>query len=82
MSQTSGNDATSDDDHDALDVSMVDLLVCPLTKQPLRYDEEAREFVSDAAKLAYPVRGGVPILLPSEARALATPTGIRHLDEK
>ncbi|MEO0543415.1 MAG: Trm112 family protein [Pseudomonadota bacterium] len=49
---------------------MVQLLVCPLTKQPLTYDEQAGEFISKAAKLGYPVRGGVPILLPSEARSL------------
>jgi len=53
-----------------MDTAMLDLLVCPLTKKPLHYDAEANELVSDAAGLADPVRGGVPILLPSEARPL------------
>lgn len=53
-----------------MDTAMLDLLVCPLTKKPLHYDAEANELVSEAAGLAYPVRGGVPILLPSEARPL------------
>lgn len=55
---------------DEPDVLMLELLVCPLTKAPLRYDREARELISDRAKLAYPIRGGVPVLLPSEARIL------------
>lgn len=53
-----------------MDTRMLELLVCPLTKKTLRYDEAANELVSEAAGLAYPVRGGVPILLPSEARPL------------
>ncbi len=52
---------------------MLELLVCPLTKGPLHYDEAAGELISASAKLAYPVRGGVAILLPSEARLLAEP---------
>ncbi|MEM9999427.1 MAG: Trm112 family protein [Pseudomonadota bacterium] len=64
-----------DDEKAVLDERMVDLLVCPLTKQALTYDEAAHEFISKAAKLAYPVRGGVPILLPSEARSLETEGG-------
>ena len=55
--------------HD-LDPKLLDLLVCPLTKTRLRLDGEAGELVSEAAKLAYPIRGGVPIMLPSEARSL------------
>nr|WP_199699654.1 Trm112 family protein [Notoacmeibacter ruber] len=50
---------------------MLELLVCPLTKAPLHYDRKASELVSPSAGLAYPVRGGVAILLPSEARLLA-----------
>ena len=53
-----------------LDPRLLDLLVCPLTKTRLRLDAEAGELVSEAAKLAYPIRGGVPIMLPSEARPL------------
>ena len=53
-----------------LDPKMLDILVCPQTKGPLDYDEKLQELVSQKAKLAYPVRDGVPILLISEARAL------------
>ena len=55
----------------APDPLMLELLVCPLTKKSLDYDAEANELISSHAGLAYPVRGGVPILLPSEARSLA-----------
>ena len=47
------------------------MLVCPVSKMPLRYDEAASELVSEAAKLAYPIRDGIPIMLPEEARKLA-----------
>ena len=53
-----------------LDVKMLELLVCPQTKGNLDYDEAAQELISKKAKLAYPVRDGVPILLISEARPL------------
>jgi uncharacterized protein YbaR (Trm112 family) len=53
-----------------LDVKMLELLVCPQTKSNLEFDEAAQELVSKKAKLAYPVRDGVPILLISEARPL------------
>lgn len=56
-----------------MDPKLLELLVCPLTKSPLSFDREKSELVSEAAKLAYPVRGGVPIMLPSEARRLDTP---------
>lgn len=45
-------------------------LVCPVTRTPLRYDAAAQELVSEAARLAYPVRDGTPVLLVREARAL------------
>ena len=45
-------------------------LVCPVTRTPLRYDPEARELVSQAAGLAFPVRDGIPVLLVEEARRL------------
>ncbi|MBP0437541.1 Trm112 family protein [Tianweitania sediminis] len=54
----------------ALDVKMLELLACPVTKGHLRYDAEQQELVSPGARLAYPVRDGIPILLPSEARQL------------
>ena len=53
-----------------LDRKMLELLVCPQTKGALDYDEKAQELISKNAKLAYPVRDGVPILLISEARAI------------
>jgi len=53
-----------------LDPWLLERLVCPLTRQPLRYDEAAQELVSDAAGLAYPIRDGVPVMLPEEARRL------------
>jgi len=53
-----------------LDPKMLELLVCPLTKGVLEYDREAGELISPSASLAYPIRDGIPILLPSEARTL------------
>ena len=53
-----------------VDPKLLEILVCPVTKQPLTYDREASELVSHAAGLAYPVRDGVPIMLPDEARPL------------
>ena len=53
-----------------IDIRMLELLACPLTKGPLRYDRDRAELVSRLAKLAYPVRDGIPIMLPSEAREL------------
>ncbi|WP_439271263.1 Trm112 family protein [Pseudochrobactrum sp. HB0163] len=53
-----------------IDPKMLELLVCPLTKGNLDYDREHNELISKKAKLAYPVREGIPILLPSEARVL------------
>jgi uncharacterized protein YbaR (Trm112 family) len=53
-----------------LDPRLLEILVCPLTKKALRYDREAQELVSAAAKLAYPVRDGIPIMLVEEARKL------------
>lgn len=53
-----------------VDPKLLEILVCPLTKGPLRYDKEAQELVSDQARLAYPIRDGIPIMLVDEARAL------------
>jgi len=53
-----------------VDKRLLDLLVCPLTKGPLKYDQDAQELVSDKAKLAYPIRDGIPIMLVEEARRL------------
>jgi uncharacterized protein YbaR (Trm112 family) len=53
-----------------IDPKLLELLVCPLTKQPLRYDAERQELISDTVQLAFPIRDGIPIMLPSEARSL------------
>jgi uncharacterized protein YbaR (Trm112 family) len=53
------------------DPKLLEILVCPLTKTNLRYDSEKQELVSRAAGLAYPIRGGVPVMLPGEARPLS-----------
>ena len=53
-----------------LDPKLLEILVCPLTKSALKYDEKAQELVSEEAKLAYPIRDGIPIMLPEEARKL------------
>ena len=53
------------------DPKLLEILVCPLTRTTLRYDRERQELVSRAAGLAYPIRDGVPIMLPGEARALS-----------
>ncbi len=52
------------------DPRLLELLVCPLTRDTLAYDAERQELISHAAKLAYPIRDGVPIMLPEEARRL------------
>lgn len=52
------------------DPKLLEILVCPLTKTVLRYDRDKQELVSRAAGLAYPIRGGVPVMLASEARTL------------
>jgi len=53
-----------------IDPKLLELLVCPLTKGSLDYDAERQELVSRQAKLAYPIRDGIPIMLPEEARPL------------
>ncbi|MFT4190298.1 MAG: Trm112 family protein [Comamonas sp.] len=54
-----------------MDSKLLDLLVCPISKGPLTYRRELQELQSRAARLAYPVRDGIPVLLESEARALS-----------
>jgi uncharacterized protein YbaR (Trm112 family) len=53
-----------------LDPWLLERLVCPMTRTPLRYDEPAQELISDAAGLAYPIRDGVPVMLVEEARRI------------
>jgi len=54
-----------------VDPKLLEILVCPVTRQPLRYDAAAQELISEAAGLAYPIRDGIPIMLQDEARALS-----------
>jgi len=63
MSETSSTYAT-------VDPRLLEVLVCPVTRAPLTYDRARQELVSKAARLAYPVRDGVPVMLPEEARPL------------
>ena len=54
----------------SLDPKLLEILVCPLTKTNLKYDKEKQELISDKAKLAYPIRDGIPVMLADEARKL------------
>lgn len=58
------------DDASEIDPKLLEILVCPLTKGPLRYDRAAQELISEEAGLAYPIRDGIPIMLVDEARPL------------
>jgi uncharacterized protein YbaR (Trm112 family) len=53
-----------------VDPRLLEILVCPITKGPLEYDRAANELVSRSARRAYPIRDGIPIMLPDEARML------------
>jgi hypothetical protein len=53
-----------------MDRKLLDLLVCPVTKGPLIYDKEKQELISKAARLAYPIRDDIPVMLEDEAREL------------
>ncbi len=52
------------------DPKLLEILVCPVTKGPLKYDAAKQELISVSARLAYPIRAGIPIMLPDEAREL------------
>jgi hypothetical protein len=54
----------------SLDPALLAILVCPITRGPLRWDEAAQELISDQAGLAYPVRDGIPVMIAEEARPL------------
>ncbi len=56
-----------------VDPRLLEILVCPLTRTTLDYDREAGELISRAAGLAYPIRDGIPVMLPDDARRLDTP---------
>ena len=53
-----------------VDPRLLEILVCPVTKKPLRYDRATQELISEAGKLAFPIRDGIPIMLADEARQL------------
>ena len=75
MSERDDTKAAEADDRPAggaagVDPKLLEILVCPLTKGPLRYDRERQELISEQAGLAYPIRDGIPIMLVDEARRL------------
>lgn len=61
---------SADPEPQRVDPRLLEILVCPVTKTTLDYDAERQELISRAARLAYPIRDGVPIMLPDEARKL------------
>ncbi|MBA4781652.1 MAG: Trm112 family protein [Rhizobiales bacterium] len=65
MTENRQNDETP-----LIDPKLLEILVCPLTKTSLDYDRKTQELISRTAKLAYPIRNGIPIMLPDEARKL------------
>ena len=64
------NDKSENTGRRAVNPKLLEILVCPLTKASLDYDAERQELISRAAGLAYPIRDGIPIMLPEEARKL------------
>lgn len=60
----------SDTPQPAFDRRMLEALICPLSNGPLEYDAEAQELISKSAKLAFPIRNGIPVMLVDEARTL------------
>lgn len=54
-----------------MDKKLLDILVCPVTKGPLQYDKEKQELISKSARLAYPIRDDIPVMLEDEARTLS-----------
>jgi uncharacterized protein YbaR (Trm112 family) len=63
-----------------MDAKLLEILVCPVTKGPLVYDRERQELVSRGARLAYPIRDGIPVLLEDEARKL-TPEEVEAMQK-
>jgi uncharacterized protein len=70
MSSPPATTPPSDRPGHGVDPKLLEILVCPLTKCPLEYDAEKQELISRAAKLAYPIRDGIPIMLVDEARRI------------
>jgi uncharacterized protein YbaR (Trm112 family) len=65
-----------------VDPRLLEILVCPLTKTTLEYDAEKQELISRSARLAYPIRDGIPIMLPEEARKLDDTPGAPLLTDR
>jgi uncharacterized protein YbaR (Trm112 family) len=65
-----------------VDPRLLEILVCPLTKTTLEYDAEKQELISRAARLAYPIRDGIPIMLPEEARKMDDSPGTPLLTDR
>ena len=61
---------TEQKEHPSIEPKLLELWVCPGSQGPLTFDREAQELISSQAKLAYPIRDGIPIMLPEEARSL------------
>jgi len=70
MTQADPEQAKGQNSAGEVDPKLLEILVCPLTKQRLDYDREAQELISRSAKLAFPIRDGIPVLLVDEARKL------------
>jgi uncharacterized protein YbaR (Trm112 family) len=65
-----------------VDTKLLEILVCPVTKGPLTYDKDAQELISKSARLAYPVRDGIPVMLEDEARRLEPSEYERGSDDR
>ena len=65
-----------------MDTKLLEILVCPVTKGPLIYDKDAQELISKSARLAYPIRDGIPVMLEDEARRLEPSEYERGNDER
>lgn len=65
-----------------MDKKLLEILVCPVTKGPLIHDRERQELISLSARLAYPIRDGIPVMLESEARAVGADEVERHRSGK
>lgn len=63
-----------------MDARLLEILVCPLSKAPLKYDRAAQELVCSVSKLAYPIRDGIPVMLVDEARTIVDGTVIEPTD--
>ena len=70
MNESERNEAPEDQTPVEVDPKLLEILVCPLTKQPLEYRRDTQELISRSARLAFPIRDGIPVLLVDEARQL------------